>query len=71
MFESMRIRAEVHPFEPGDTYNPRHHGQHYHLEIRLDANKSWNNPKNVIKIYPPNYKKGGGSGFTHGEKIPK
>jgi len=25
----------------------------------------------VIKIYPPNYKKGGGSGFTHGEKIPK
>ena len=32
--DRMRIRAEVHPFEPGDTYNPRHHGQHYHLEIR-------------------------------------
>lgn len=38
---------------------------------KLDANKSWGNPKNVIKIYPPNYKKGGGSGFTPGEKIPK
>lgn len=65
-----RIRPERHDLKPGETYNPRHHGQHYHVEIRLDVNKSWNNPGNVIKIKPHGYKLGSGTGFLPGEKFP-
>ncbi|MCB1875943.1 MAG: hypothetical protein KDH88_08215, partial [Chromatiales bacterium] len=65
-----RIRPEQHPIKPGETYAPRHHGQHYHVETRIDPAKSWNNKKNVTKIKPPNYQPGYGTGFLPGEKFP-
>jgi RHS repeat-associated protein len=66
----IRIRPEQHPLKPGETYSPRHHGQHYHVEQRTDAGKSWNNSKNVNKVKPKNYKKGEGTGFLPGEEFP-
>ncbi len=69
--DNLRIRAETHPLEPGEIYNPRHHGQHYHVEKRLDPNKSWNNKNNVEKVYPPGYTPGSGTGFIPGEDFPK
>ena len=66
----IRIRVETHPLKPGETYAPRHHGTHYHVDIRLDISKSWNNPKNVQKVLPPGYKPGQGTGFLPGEPIP-
>jgi RHS repeat-associated protein len=65
-----RIRPEKHPLKPGETYAPRHHGQHYHVETRVNPSKSWNNPNNVTKIKPPGYVPGEGTGFLPGEKFP-
>ena len=65
-----RIRIEQHPLEPGETYSPRHHGQHYHVETRADPTKSWNNKNNVTKLLPPGYTPGSGTGFLPGEVIP-
>jgi hypothetical protein len=31
--------------KPGEIYSPRRHGQHYHVETRLDSSISWNNKK--------------------------
>ncbi len=56
--DKIRIRPEQHPLKPGETYAPRHHGQHYHVEIRKDVTKSWNNKKNGIKVKPKDYKPG-------------
>ena len=66
----VRIRPEQHSLKPGETYAPRHHGQHYHVETRADPTKSWNNKKNVIKIKPVGYQPGQGTGFLPGEKFP-
>ena len=68
--ENLRIRAEQHPLKPGETFNARHHGQHYHVETRVDPNKSWNNKKNVTKVKPPGYQPGDGTGFLPGEEFP-
>ena len=68
--DNVRIRAETHPLEPGETYNPRHHGQHYHVEYKIDPSKSWNNKNNVQKVYPPGYTRGSGTGFLPGEDFP-
>jgi hypothetical protein len=68
--DKIRIRAEKHPIQDGEDYAPRHHGQHYHVEIRKDTDKSWNNKKNVIKIKPEDYESGKGTGFVPGEKFP-
>ena len=68
--DKIRIRPEQHPLEPGETFNPRHHGQHYHVEHRLDPLKSWNNKNNVIKMRPDGYTPGSGTGFLPGENFP-
>ncbi|MBN1852514.1 MAG: hypothetical protein JW829_07305 [Pirellulales bacterium] len=68
--DTIRIRPEQHPLQPGETFAPRHHGQHYHVEIRIDPSKSFNNPKNVIKVKPPGYKPGDGTSFLPGEPLP-
>lgn len=68
--DNVRIRAETHPLEPGEIYNPRHHGQHYHVEYKIDPSKSWNNKNNVQKVYPPGYTRGSGTGFLPGEDFP-
>jgi len=68
--DKVRIRPEQHPLKSGETYSPRHHGQHYHVEIRKDVNKSWNNKDNIIKIKPENYNHGEGTGFLPGEQFP-
>lgn len=57
--DHVRIRAEQHPLKPGEVYNPRHYGVHFHVEVRSNTSLSWNNAGNVTKIYPPNYKQGG------------
>ena len=68
--QNTRIRPQQHPLQPGETYAPRHHGKHYHVEIRKDPTKSFNNKKNVIKVKPPGYKPGDGTGFLPGEDFP-
>lgn len=68
--DNVRIRAEQHPLLEGETYNPRHHGVHYHVEYRIDSSISWNNRNNVIKVHPENYELGNGTGFLPGEKYP-
>ncbi len=68
---NIRIRAEQHPLLPGETYNPRHHGVHYHVEYKVDPTKSWNNKNNVKKWYPEGYTPGAGSGFIPGEPFPE
>ena len=69
--DNIRIRAEQHPLLPGETYNPRHHGVHYHVEYKVDPTKSWNNKNNVKKWYPEGYTPGAGSGFIPGELFPE
>lgn len=66
--DNVRIRAEQHPLLEGETYNPRHHGVHYHVKYRIDSSISWNNRNNVIKVHPENYELGNGTGFLPGEK---
>lgn len=66
----IRIRPEQHAVKPGETFAPRHHGPHYHVEIRIDPSKSWNNANNVTKLKPPGYAPGEGTGFVPGERFP-
>ncbi len=68
--DHIRIRAEQHPLLSGETYNPRHHGIHYHVEYRMNSSISWNNKNNVIKIHPNGYTLGSGTGFLPGENFP-
>lgn len=66
-------RVQYHPGDEvkvGEIYNPRHHDPHYHVEIRQDPSKGWNNPGNVIKMTPDGYTKGSGTGFLPGDKFP-
>ena len=65
-----RIRPEKHELIPGETFNPRHHDLHYHVEIRSDPTKSFNNKNFTTKLKPPGYKPGDGSGFLPGEPFP-
>lgn len=69
--DHIRIRAEEHPVLPDETYNPSHHGVHYHVEYRIDSSKSWNNKNNVSKVLPEGYTVGEGTGFLPGEAFPK
>ncbi|MCY7008659.1 hypothetical protein OCK72_08405 [Fusobacterium simiae] len=69
--DGIRIRAEQHPLLSGEVYNPRHHGVHYHIEYKVDLTKSWNNKKNILKLYPDGYINGSGSGFLPGEAFPE
>jgi len=64
-----RIRPEKHELIPGEIYNPRHHGVHYHIEIRPNASTGWGN-QSVIKLTPPGYVKDDGTGFLPGEIFP-
>lgn len=36
----IRIKPEKHSLCDGKVFNPRHHGQHYHIEIRRDPSIS-------------------------------
>ena len=68
--DNLRIRPEKHEMKSGDTYNPRHHEQHYHVETRRNPSKpNWNNENKKI-IKPPGYQDGAGSGFLPGEYFP-
>lgn len=50
--------------------NPRHHGQHYHIENRRDPSRRWGRRDNIEKIKPEGYKPGDGTGFMPGETFP-
>jgi hypothetical protein len=65
-----RIRPEQHPLKPGETYCPRHHDLHYHVEVRQDPTLSFNNKNNTTKVTPPGYVRGAGTGFLPGEPFP-
>ena len=67
---SKKSFGKIESIIPWDTYNPRHHGTHYHVEYRIDTNKSWNNKRNVHKIHLDGYTPGGGTGFLPGETFP-
>lgn len=66
------VRVQYHPgkaVEPGETYNPRHHGEHWHVESKIDPSKQgWKN--NTQKSLPPGYQNGSGTGFSPGEGLP-
>ena len=70
-----RIRFESHPegLRAGDAgFNPRHHGEHYHVELKPDG-VSWNQANKqglITKVKPENYSPGMGTGFLHNEKFP-
>jgi len=68
--ENLCIRIEQHAMKPGEKFNARHHGLHYHVEVRKDPNKSWNNKDNIVKLKPHNYEPGKGSGFLPDEYFP-
>ena len=66
-----RIRFESHPGDAG-TFNPRHHGEHYHIEIK-PPNLSWNQAKRqglITKVRPEDYIPGHGTGHLPGEPFP-
>ncbi|MCR4539727.1 DUF6531 domain-containing protein [Pseudomonas sp. 18.1.10] len=66
-----RIRFESHPGDIG-PYAPRHHGEHYHIELKPN-NLSWNQAekqKLLLKVKPENYDPGHGTGFLPGERHP-
>ena len=67
--ENLRIRPEKHALQPGEIYNPRHHGQHYHVEM-LRKGGSWNNKNHIRTLEPNNYIHGEGTGFLPGEFFP-
>jgi len=70
---TLRVRYESHPegLTPDDpAWNARHHGPHYHVEVRIDPTKSWNASGNVGKIKPPGYTPGSGTAFVPGESFP-
>src|SRR5690606_21736029 len=57
-----RIRYESHPGDSG-PFNPRHHGEHYHIEVKPE-NLTWNQAKKqnaIYKVKPENYKVGNGT----------
>ena len=67
-----RITMESHPegLSPGDPgFNPRHHGTHYHVQVRPTPTTGWNNSA-VYKVHPPGYTPGSGTGFLPGEPFP-
>jgi hypothetical protein len=70
-----RIRYESHPegLKPGDPgFNPRHHGEHYHVETKPDG-LSWGQAERqgkITKVKPEDYTPGSGTGFVPGEPFP-
>lgn len=68
--DNLRIRPEKHHFKTGDVYNPRHHGQHYHIETRRNPKTSWKKDDNIEILKPPGYTPGSGTGFLPGEFFP-
>ena len=70
-----RIRFESHPegLKPGDVgFNPRHHGEHFHIELKPDG-VSWNNAQKnglILNPEPVGYRPGSGKGFLAGEEFP-
>jgi hypothetical protein len=68
--DNIRIRPEKHEMKLRDTYNPRHHGQHYHIETRRNPSGSWKKNQNIELIKPNGYEPGTGTGFLPGETFP-
>ncbi|MCP4537140.1 MAG: hypothetical protein GY832_08325, partial [Chloroflexi bacterium] len=69
--KNTRIRYESHPGDSG-PFVPRHHGEHYHIEIKPD-NLTWNQAKKqgmIVKVKPENYQPGHGTGFLPDETHP-
>ena len=70
-----RIRYESHPdgLKSGDPgFNERHHGDHYHIEIKPNG-VTWNQANKqglITKVKPDNYSPGSGTGFLPGENFP-
>jgi hypothetical protein len=70
-----RIRYESHPesLKPGDPgFNPRHHGEHYHVETK-PSHLSWNQAKKqglINKNPRPDYTPGSGTGYLPDEHFP-
>jgi RHS repeat-associated protein len=69
--QNTRIRFESHPGDSG-AFNPRHHGEHYHIEIKPDG-MTWNQAKKqglITKVNPEDYIPGHGTGHLPGEPFP-
>ncbi|HHQ6722791.1 TPA: hypothetical protein ACSTNG_002563, partial [Serratia fonticola] len=66
-----RIRYESHPGD-GGTFNARHHGEHYHIELKPEE-LSWGQAgrqNRVTKVTPRDYQRGHGTGHLPGEQHP-
>jgi hypothetical protein len=46
--DKIRIRPEKHAMGPNEVYNPRHHGQHYHVEV-LHRSREGGTKINILK----------------------
>lgn len=68
--DNIKVRPEKHPLKRGEIYNPRHHGQHYHIHTRRNPKDKSNDNENIEIIKPPNYKPKAGTGFLPGETFP-
>ncbi len=68
--DNIRIRPERHPLEPDEIFNPRHHGQHYHIETRRNPHGSWKKIDNIEIMKPFDYEPGSSTGFLPGEFFP-
>ncbi len=70
-----KIRFESHPEDltsEDPHFNPRHHGEHYHVEIK-PSQMSWTEAirrKALKKCKPVRYQIGQGTGFLAGESYP-
>jgi hypothetical protein len=64
-----RVRYEEHPLQPGEDFNPRHHGPHWHVDFRPPG-AGWGNPA-AGQIERPGYVPGSGHGFVPGEPLPQ
>lgn len=59
---------------PGDSnWNPRHHGEHYHVETKPNE-LTWGQAKmqgQITKVLPTGYTPGSGTGFLPEESFLK
>ncbi len=66
-----RIRFESHPGSRG-KFNPREHGEHYHVLIK-SPNFSWsraNNKRRIFYVKPEGHSRGAPTGYLPGERFP-
>lgn len=69
--DRVRIRPEQHPMKQGEIFTARHHDIHYHVEMLRELGGVIGKTLSMsLKLSPPKYEPGQGTGFLPGEKFP-